>query len=109
MKKRMPTARFAPGTVIRHRRFGYRGLIFDVDAEYSQSEEWYEMMADSQPAKDRPWYHILVDGEMHTTYVPEDNLICCFETDAFEHPLLPHLFDHQAPDQGQFQTRYVVN
>lgn len=37
-------ARFAPGTVVRHRRFGYRGLIFDVDAMYSQSPEWYDIM-----------------------------------------------------------------
>ncbi len=100
-------ARFAPGTVVRHRRFGYRGLIFDVDAMYSQSPEWYDVMASSHPPKDRPWYHVLVDGETHTTYVAEDNLEVCAETEEFEHPLLSRLFTADAG--GDFASRHVVN
>lgn len=100
-------ARFAPGTVVRHRRFGYRGLIFDVDAMYSQSPEWYDVMASSHPPKDRPWYHVLVDGETHTTYVAEDNLEVCTETEEFEHPLLRQLFTAEA--SGDFASRHVVN
>ena len=100
-------ARYAPGTVIRHRRFGYRGLIFDVDAVYSQSPEWYDIMANSHPPKDRPWYHVLVDGETHTTYVAEDNLEVCSETESFDHPLLARLFTAQ--DSGDFASRHIVN
>jgi len=104
---RTQTAQFAPGQVVRHRRFGYRGLIFDVDATFSQSPEWYDVMADSQPPKDRPWYHILVDGEKHTTYVSEQNLMKCSETDAFEHPLMSRLF--RTRRSGDIATRAVMN
>ncbi|TNE63093.1 MAG: heat shock protein HspQ [Alphaproteobacteria bacterium] len=103
-------AHFAPGTVVRHRRFGYRGLIFDVDAVYSQSPEWYEIMASSHPRKDRPWYHVLVDGETHTTYVAEENLEVCTEetaTEGFEHPLLNQLF--RMRKSGDIASRHVMN
>lgn len=109
MKRRIPTARFAPGTVVRHRHLKYRGIIYDVDAVYSQDENWYDLMADNRPAKDKPWYHVLVDGENHTTYVAEDNLECCFEMEDFNHPLFPHLFKAQPLEIGQFQIRYLVN
>lgn len=100
-------ARFAPGQVVRHRRFGYRGLIFDVDASFSQSPEWHEAMSDMSDTKARPWYHVLVDGEKHTTYVAEDNLVVCSETESFEHPLLEHLF--RCSDGGNISSRLVVN
>jgi len=107
MMTQIHRARFAPGTVVMHRRFGYRGLVFDVDAVYSQSPEWYDIMASSHPPKDRPWYHVLVDGETHSTYVAEDNLMECDETDAFEHPLLSQLFS--AHRDGNFACRHIVN
>lgn len=100
-------ARFAPGQVVRHKRFGYRGLVFDVDATFNQSPEWYEVMATSYPPKDRPWYYILVDGEQHTTYVSEDNLTLCEETSAFEHPLLTSLFRFKK--SGDIASRLVMN
>jgi len=103
----MQTAQFAPGQVVRHRRFGYRGLIFDVDAVFSQSPEWYEIMAETHPPKDRPWYHVLVDGEKHTTYVAEENLMECFETESFEHPLLSRLF--RTRRSGDLASRVVMN
>ena len=113
MSNEVRSAKFAPGTVVRHRRFGYRGLIFDVDAEYSQSDEWYEMMADSRPRRDKPWYHVLVDGESHTTYVAEDNLEDCGLSETFDHPLLSHLFRveaNQVPVTNTgFEARYSVN
>ncbi|MFC3051336.1 heat shock protein HspQ [Kordiimonas pumila] len=101
------TARFAPGQVVRHSKFGYRGLIFDVDASFSQSPEWYEVMSEMHPSKDRPWYHILVDGEKHTTYVAEESLIACPETEEFDHPLLEHLF--KCSDSGDISSRLIVN
>ncbi|NVJ97405.1 MAG: heat shock protein HspQ [Alphaproteobacteria bacterium] len=107
MAQKICRARFAPGTVVIHRRFGYRGLIFDVDAVYSQSPEWYDIMASSHPPKDRPWYHVLVDGETHTTYVAEDNLVECNQTEEFDHPLLSRLFT--ASSGGDFASRHVVN
>ena len=68
-------------------------MIFDVDATYRGSDEWYEEVAKSRPPKDQPWYHILVDGETHTTYVAERNLEPDTAGDEIDHPLVDKLFD----------------
>ena len=67
-------AKFFIGQIVRHHMFHYRGVIFDIDPEYCNSDEWYEAMARSRPPKDKPWYHVLVHGETHATYVAEQNL-----------------------------------
>lgn len=68
------TALFSVGDVIHHRLFNYRGVIVDVDPVFDGTEEWYEKSALSRPPKDQPWYHVLVDGFGHHTYVAERNL-----------------------------------
>ncbi len=55
-------AAFRVGQLIHHKRFDYRGLIADVDAEFQGSERWYAVMARSRPPKHKPWYHVLVHG-----------------------------------------------
>ncbi len=67
-------AKFYIGQIVRHCMFQYRGVIFDIDPEFANSDEWYDVMAQSRPPKDRPWYHVLVHGETHSTYVAERNL-----------------------------------
>ncbi|MEQ8660133.1 MAG: heat shock protein HspQ, partial [Gammaproteobacteria bacterium] len=62
---------FAPGDIIRHRLFDYRGVVVDVDARFELTEEWYAAVASTRPPKDQPWYHVLVDGAEHATYVAE--------------------------------------
>lgn len=86
------TAKFAVGELIEHRLFGYRGVVFDVDATYSGEDEWYEQVARSRPPKDAPWYHVLVDGASHTTYVAERNLAADPSREPIRHPLLEHFF-----------------
>lgn len=85
-------ARFTVGQLIHHRLFDYRGVIFDVDPVFMGSEAWYEQVARTRPPRDHPWYHVLVDGSDHTTYVAERNL----ESDAsgapVNHPLLEEFF-----------------
>ena len=67
------TCQFSIGQIIHHLKFDYRGVIIDVDASFESSEEWYEMMAKSNPPKDKPWYHVQkIDGTQ--TYVAECNL-----------------------------------
>ena len=92
-------AKFAIGQTILHRLFEYRGVVFDVDANFNGDEEWYESVALSRPPKDAPWYHILPDGAEHTTYVAERNLEDDLSNDAIEHPLLEILFD-SSDDEG---------
>ena len=86
-------ARFGPGEIVRHNRFDYRGVIVDVDPVFSGTEEWYEQVARSRPPKDRPWYHVLVDGAEHMTYVAERHLERDPEPAPIRHPLLEHFFD----------------
>ncbi|MEM7543226.1 MAG: heat shock protein HspQ [Pseudomonadota bacterium] len=71
---RISTALFSIGDIVYHQRFDYRGVVIDIDAEFSLSERWYESMARSRPPKDAPWYHVLVDQGTHQTYVAERNL-----------------------------------
>jgi heat shock protein HspQ len=85
-------ARFAIGELVHHRLFGYRGVIFDVDAKFALSEEWYNTVARSRPPKDRPWYHVLVDGSEGATYVAERNLEVDHDGAPVEHPLVGELF-----------------
>ena len=85
-------AKFGVGQLVRHQLFGYRGVIFDVDAEFNGSEDWYATMARSGPPKDRPWYHVLVHDHSHTTYVAERNLAPDDSCLPIVHPALDRLF-----------------
>jgi heat shock protein HspQ len=86
-------AKFSVGDLIHHRLFGYRGVVVDVDARFSNSDEWYEQVARSRPPKDRPWYHVLPHGSAYTTYVAERNLEPDERLEPIEHPLLSRFFD----------------
>jgi len=94
-------AKFAVGDLVHHRLFDYRGVIIDVDARFASSDEWYETVALSRPPKDEPWYHVLVNGAVHTTYVAEQNLESDETGEPIHHPLLRQFF-------AEFQNgRYV--
>ena len=87
------TTKFAVGQQILHRQFGYRGLIYDVDATFQGADDWYEKMAKSKPPKDAPWYHVLVHEADHTTYVAEQNMEPYAGAEYIDHPMLPAYFD----------------
>ena len=87
-----PRAKFAVGELVEHRLFGYRGVIFDADPVFEGSDEWYEEMARSRPPKDAPWYHVLVHGATHTTYVAERNLTADESHEPVRHPQLSLYF-----------------
>ena len=91
---------FSVGDLIHHRLFDYRGVIVDVDRVFEGSDEWYESVARSRPPKDKPWYHVLVDGSDHTTYVAERNLEPDDVLEPINHPLLEHFFTHF--EQGKY-------
>ena len=85
-------AKFAVGDLIHHQLFNYRGVVVDMDSTYQSTEEWYETVARSRPPKNRPWYHVLVDGATHTTYVAERNLERDSSAEPISHPMLAHFF-----------------
>ena len=86
------TGSFHIGQIVTHRRFGYRGVIFDVDPKFMLSEQWYREVARSRPPKDRPWYHVLVDNADQTTYVAERNLRLAADHDPIRSPLIGSYF-----------------
>ena len=85
-------AQFSVGDLVTHRLFNYRGVIIDVDASFQLTDEWYEIVAQSQPPRDIPWYHVLVHDARHTTYVAERNLESDPSDEAIIHPLLSSYF-----------------
>ena len=89
---KITSTQFAIGDLIRHRLFDYRGVIVDVDPTFQSTEEWYETVAKSRPPKDKPWYHVLVHGASHSTYVAERNLEPDESTDPIVHPMIDQVF-----------------
>jgi len=100
-------AEFEIGQLVHHKLFDYRGVVFDADPVFQGSEEWYEAMARSRPPKDRPWYHVLVDGAGHTTYVAERNLEADATGKPIDHPALAELF--AGLEGGRYRPRRRAN
>ena len=84
--------KFQPGQIVTHQKFEYRGVVFQADEEFALSEQWYEEVARSRPPKNAPWYHVLVDGAAHSTYVAERHLTSSRNTAQIDHPLLGFYF-----------------
>ena len=84
--------KFSIGDIIHHLRLDYRGAIYDVDATFQGTEEWYNQMAKSKPPRDQPWYHVLVDQSASMTYVAERNLEADSSSTPIEHPLVDQYF-----------------
>lgn len=99
-------ARFAIGQKVRHHLFDYRGVVLDVDSRFQLSDEWYEKMAKTLPAKDEPWYHVLVHETAQLTYVAEANLTEDASQEQVEHPVIDLCFDIDA--DGRYQRRVWV-
>jgi heat shock protein HspQ len=85
-------AKFSIGQIVYHRIFRYRGVVLDVDPNYQNDDILYELMAQSRPPKDKPWYHLLVDGADYTTYVAEQNLEKDNSNMPITHPALNQFF-----------------
>ena len=82
---------FAPGQLVRHRRYGYRGVVADFDMTCLAEETWY-YANQTRPPRNQPWYHVLVDGSPATTYAAQTSLMADESSEPIEHPLLPTLF-----------------
>jgi heat shock protein HspQ len=103
-RKRMLKARakFTLGQVVRHRKHPFRGVIFDVDPEFANTEEWYDSIPpESRPAREQPFYHLLAENDQtyYVAYVSEQNLVPDETGEPVDHPDLPDLF-------GEFRDGY---
>ena len=89
-------AKFLIGQVVRHRLYSFRGIIFDVDPTFSNSEEWWESIPEEvRPKKDQPFYHLLAENEetSYVAYVSEQNLLDDDTGIPVNHPDIPQYFN----------------
>lgn len=89
------TAKFSIGQIVKHRIYAFRGVIFDVDIVFDNTDEWWESIpAEVRPHKDQPFYHLLaVNGEMaYSAYVSEQNLLVDDGGEPVMHPQLKDYF-----------------
>ncbi len=87
---------FGIGDVVRHRMFDFRGVIFDIDPVFANSEEWYQSIPeDIRPPRDQPFYHLLAENEdeSYVAYVSQGNLLCDADGGPVDHPTVPQLFE----------------
>jgi heat shock protein HspQ len=92
---RAQRAKFTIGQVVKHRHFPFRGVIFDVDPEFANSEEWYQSIPEPhRPAKDQPFYHLLAENAeaYYVAYVSEQNLLEDAGGGPVGHPQIGELF-----------------
>ena len=92
----IPSARFAIGAIVRHKLFDFRGVIFDVDPEFANSEEWYEAIPEAlRPPKEQPFYHLLAENSesAYIAYVSQQNLVADESDEPIDHPAIATMFD----------------
>ncbi len=88
-------AKFSIGQVVRHRFYPFRGVVFDVDPTFSNTEEWWQSIPENvRPRKDQPYYHLLAENEKRTyvAYVSEQNLLPDETGEPVRHPQVKDLF-----------------
>ena len=105
-------AKFSLGQVVRHRVFPFRGVIYDVDPEFANSEEWWESIPeDIRPAKEQPYYKLLAENEDTTyeAYVSEQNLLPDESGKPVRHPQVGDIFGRFHGDRCDMSTDRRAN
>ena len=100
------TAKYAIGQVVRHRVYPFRGVIFDIDPEFDNTDEWYDSIPeDVRPIKDQPFYHLYAENDEseYVAYVSEQNLLEDKTGEPISHPQVDEVFVRNA------QGDYVAN
>ncbi|MCH2170737.1 heat shock protein HspQ [Myxococcota bacterium] len=99
-------AKFRIGAIVRHRFYPFRGVIYDVDPTFSNTEEWWQSIPeDVRPAKNQPYYHLLAENDEGTyaAYVSEQNLVPDESGEPCLHPLVEQIFD--GPSEGHYDLK----
>jgi hemimethylated DNA binding domain len=101
------SAKFGIGQVVRHRIYPFRGVVFDVDPSFDNTEEWWLAIPEGQrPAKDQPFYHLLAENDEteYIAYVSEQNLEPDFSQEPIRHPQVEEIFERTA--EGRYRMRH---
>ena len=99
-------AHFSIGDIVRHRIFEFRGVIFDVDPVFANSEEWYQAIPEEiRPPKDQPFYHLLAENSdsSYVAYVSQQNLLPDESDEPVDHPAISGIFS--AYSDGRYQLK----
>ena len=99
-------ARFKIGDVVKHRIYPFRGVVYDVDPVFNNTEEWLAAIPEEiRPHKDQPFYHLFAEND-HTTYVAyvsEQNLLPDETGRPCRHPMVPEMFE--GPKSGSYRLK----
>ena len=90
IKQELVETKFAIGAIVKHRFLDFRGVIFDVDPEFNNTEEWYQSIPmQVRPRKDQPFYHLLAEAPSqpsYVAYVSQQNLLVDESNEPVAHP-----------------------
>ena len=99
-------AKYPIGQIVRHRLYPFRGVVFDIDAEFNNTEEWYQSIPEEvRPRKDQPFYHLYAENEQghYIAYVSEQNLLVDESAEPVWHPQVDAVFGDI--EEGRYQLR----
>jgi heat shock protein HspQ len=105
-------AKFTIGQIVRHRLFPFRGVIFDIDPEFNNTDEWYEAIpAERRPSKDQPFYHLFAENSdtEYVAYVSEQNLLPDTSNEPVRHPQVTEVFERNEATGGYRRRNAVLN
>ena len=106
---RTSVAKFMIGQIVRHRMLPLRGVVFDIDPEFANTEEWYESIpVEARPRKDQPFYHLLAENAdtQYIAYVSEQNLLPDMSGDPVAHPKIDDIFERD--QNGLYRRRNAM-
>ncbi|MEA2954230.1 MAG: heat shock protein HspQ [Alphaproteobacteria bacterium] len=106
---KMRLAKYKIGEVVRHRLFPFRGVVFDIDPEFDNTEEWLLSIPEEvRPHKDQPFYHLFAENAEteYVAYVSEQNLLPDTSGEPLRHPQVGEIFE--TDDQGGYRPRNSI-
>ena len=100
------TAKFSLGQIVKHRKYPFRGVIFDIDPTFSNTEEWWHSIPeDVRPTKEQPFYHLFAENAEteYVAYVSEQNLLPDESGKPVRHPQISEMFERTR--EGGYKLR----
>src|SRR5579863_3585820 len=107
--EKIRNAKFQIGQVVRHRLYPFRGVVFDIDPVFDNTEEWYQAIpAEARPRKDQPFYHLFAENDdtEYVAYVSEQNLLPDNSGEPVRHPQVAEVFIRD--DNGDYRPRSAM-
>ena len=103
-------AKYHLGQIVRHKKHPFRGVVFDVDPQFANTEEWYQAIPeDSRPSREQPFYHLLAENDQsyYVAYVSEQNLVADYSGEPVDHPDIPDMFGPF--EDGSYPLHFQLN